>query len=425
MSNIGQSTSRASRIVIATLLAVAATVITLAPANAAPGPPTPGPTPAPPPGPVIPTILGKLTADDAFAEDLFGQVIAVDGDTVVVGAYADDDGGPSSGSAYVFTRSGLSWTQQAKLTASDAAPGDIFGITVAILGDTILVGAYGDDDRGADSGSVYVFTRSGTNWSERTKLTAADGAAADSFGSALGIDGGTAVVGAFHDDNDGINSGSAYVFVGSGASWTQQAKLTAADGAANDFFGRGVDILGDSVVVGAFGDDDAGLTSGSAYVFTRAGTIWSQQTKLTASDAAASDDFGRSVAMSGNTVVVGSSGDASNAGSAYVFTRASSVWSQQSKLTASDQTMGDLFGWAVAISRESIVVGAWGDDDDALTSGSAYVFTRTGTAWSQKEKLTASDAGAEDRFGSSVTIDGITIGAGALLDDDDGSNSGS
>ena len=210
----------------------------------------------------------KLTASDAAAGDLFGQAVQISGDTAIVGARFDDDAGPNSGSAYVFTRSGTTWTQQAKLTASDAAAGDEFGISVAISGDTAIVGSHMDDDAGSGSGSAYVFVRSGTTWTQQAKLTASDAAAGDFFGHSLSILGDMALIGGERNGDAGPNSGSAYVFTRSGTTWTQQAKLTASDAAAGDFFGHWVSFSGETAIVGSHLNDDAGPDSGSAYVYS-------------------------------------------------------------------------------------------------------------------------------------------------------------
>jgi hypothetical protein len=268
----------------------------------------------------------KLTAGDAASDDQFGAAVGISGETAVVGAPVDDTAaGPNAGSAYVFVRSGTSWSQQAKLTASDAAVFDLFGRALAVSGDTVVIGAPSDDtDAGREAGSAYVFVRSGTSWSQQSKLTASDAAASDTFGLSVAVSGDMAVVGAISDDTDaGPDAGSAYVFARSGTGWSQQAKLTASDAAVFDLFGRAVAVSGDTAVVGAqFGD----TVAGSAYVFARSGTNWSQQAKLTASDAAAFDFFGAAVAISGDTVVVGALADdtaaGSNAGSAYVFVSA-------------------------------------------------------------------------------------------------------
>jgi len=221
----------------------------------------------------------------------------------------------------VFTRTGATWTQQAKLTATDGAASDFFGHAVAVDAGTIVVGAYWDDDKGDYSGSAYVFTRTGGTWTQQAKLVPADGTADDWFGSSVAVDGDTVVVGAHLDDDKGIDSGSVYVFVRTGATWTQQAKLTAADGAADDRFGWAVAVDADTIVVGAYGDDDKGIDSGSVYVFTRTGGTWTQQAKLTAPDGAANDYFGRAVAVDAGTIVVGVEYDDDDKG-----TNSGSVW---------------------------------------------------------------------------------------------------
>jgi hypothetical protein len=307
------------------------------------------------------------------------------------------------------------WSEQQKLTASDEAWNDDFGTSVALSGDTAVVGAPFDDDAGSASGSAYVFVRSGTRWSQQQKLTASDAAPNDDFGLAVAVSGDTAVVGAIGDDDAGRDSGAAYVFVRSGTRWRQQQKLTASDAASSDLFGNSVAVSGDTAVVGARGDDDAGgVNSGAAYVFVRSGTRWSQQQKLTASDAAPNDDFGLAVALSGDTAVVGAENN-----SAYVFVRSGTRWSEQQKLTASDAAAGagGFFGNSVAVSGDTAVVGAYADVDAGGDSGAAYVFVRSGTRWSEQQKLTASDAAAGIRFGNSVAVSGDTAVVGAYADD--------
>jgi hypothetical protein len=374
--------------------------------------------------------LAKLLASDAAASDQFGNSVAVSGDTAVVGAYNDDHAvGFDQGSAYVYVRVAGVWTEQAKLTASDAADSDWFGYSVAVDGDTVVVGARLDNSPLSNAGSAYVFTRSGTTWTEQQKLTASDPAVNDLFGLSVAVSGDTAVVGA--NTTGGSARGSVYVFTRTGTVWTQQQKLTASDAANFDEFGISVALSGDTAVVGAWFDDHVGtLTNeGSAYVFTRSGTIWTQQQKLTASDPAANDKFGISVALSGDTAVVGAYDDdhavGFNQGSAYVFTRSGIVWTQQQKLTASDPAESDSFGWSVALSGDTAVVGARNDDSPLSDAGSAYVFTRSGIVWTQAIKLTASDAAASDQFGWSVAISGDTAVVGARADDSPLSDAGS
>lgn len=256
-----------------------------------------------PPAPV--TQQAKLLGADGTPGNWFGRSVAVDGATVVVGDCCDDAGATDTGSAYVFTRSGTVWSQEAKLVAADAAAFDDFGFSVAVSGDTAVVGAFKDDDGGANAGSVYMFARTGTTWVQQAKLLAGDPAPQDNFGRAVAISGDTVVVGAFLDDDGGSNAGSAYVFSRVGGLWTQQAKLTAADRASGDGFGISVAIDGDLAVIGADQDDDGGSNSGSAYIFMRTGTSWLQQAKLGAADSGSGDGFGYAVAIAGDLAVIG------------------------------------------------------------------------------------------------------------------------
>ena len=209
----------------------------------------------------------KINASDGAAHDCFGRSVAISGDYAIVGACLDDDNGGSSGSAYIFKRDGTAWTEQAKIYASDGAAGDYFGESVAISGDYVVVGAWGDDDAGCHSGSAYIFKRDGTEWIEQTKITASDGAEGDLFGYSVAISGDCAVVGAYRDDNAGWDSGSAHIFKRNGTEWIEEVKITASDGAEGDNFGISVAISGDYAVVGAYEDDDAGYHSGSAYIY--------------------------------------------------------------------------------------------------------------------------------------------------------------
>ncbi len=376
--------------------------------------------------PLIAVQEAKLIPSDAEAGDLFGQAVALSGDTAVVGSYFDDGpGGGLQGSAYVFVRNGTSWSQQAHLLASDAAALDLMGYSVAIDADTAVVGALLDDDSaGADQGSAYVYVRSGAVWTQQDKLTASDAAAGDQFGYSAAVGGDTAVIGALLDDDSaGADQGAAYVFVRSGGNWTEQAKLIPSDATAGDELGVAVAISGDTAIVGTLlRDGPGGTDQGAAYVFVRSGAVWTEQATLLASDGAADDLFGWAVAVDGDTAVVGARGDDGpagiNQGSAYVFSRAGNLWTEQAKLTASDPAAGDVFGWSVALAGDKIVVGAYQDDGPAGNSqGSAYVFVGAGPIWTEQFKIIPSDAAAGDDFGWSVAISGDTIVVGARSDD--------
>ena len=367
----------------------------------------------------------KLVASDAQTGDEFGYSIDISGDTIVAAAYLEDTTASGAGSAYIFTRSGTTWSQQAKIQASDAGAGDNFGKFVAIDGDTMVTGAHYEDTTADDAGAAYVFTRSGTTWSQQAKLQASDAAYRDYLGFSVAIDGDTIVVGAFGEDTGADSAGAAYVFTRSGTTWSQQAKLQASDAQASDQFGReAISISGDTIVVGAYREDTGGSDAGSAYVFIRSGTSWSQQAKLQASDAAAGDRFGAAVSISSDTIVAGASLEdtaGTDTGSVYVFTRSGTSWSQQAKLVAGNPSGLDEFGKSVDIDGDTVIIGATKEDTGIQDTGAAYIFTRSGTTWSEQKLLKGSDVPAYKRFGWAVAIDGSTaVGTTKLIDSNTG-----
>jgi len=245
--------------------------------------------------------------------------------------------------------------EQAKVVAGDGAESDLFGASVSISGDSAVIGAWGDDDAGFISGSAYVFVRSGGDWVQQAKLIASDGAADDIFGASVSISENTIAIGAKSDNDTDIRTGSTYVFTRSCGVWSQEAKLTASDAAAHDFFGSFVSVNANTIVVGAVGDDDAGPSSGSAYVFVREGDTWIEEAKLTTLDATTRDNFGGSTSISGDTAVISANQSTTRPGAAYVFVRNGGVWSQQSKLMASDGASLDKFvmPWPLEATRSS------------------------------------------------------------------------
>ena len=419
-----------------------------------------------------------LKASNTEAGDFFGSSVAVSGDTVVVGARWEDSNASGvngnetdnsindAGAAYVFVRSGTGWTQQAYLKASNPRVGHSFGQSVAVAGDTVVVGAGGEP--------AYVFVRSGTVWSQQAYLKASNTGVGDNFGVSVAVSGDTVVVGARLEasnatgvnapftggtgtqaDNTAYAAGAAYVFVRIGTTWTQQAYLKASNTEAGDEFGSSVAVSGDTVVVGAPLEDsnatrvngneadNSASTAGAAYVFLRSGNTWSQQAYLKASNTEAEDQFGWSVAVSGDTVVVGAhwednnatgvngnetDNSASLAGAAYVFVRNGATWTQQAYLKASNTEADDRFGQSVAVSGDMVVVGAPREasnangvngnetDNSAGFAGAAYVFMRNGATWSQQAYLKASNTGAGDAFGLSVAVSGDTVAIGAVLE---------
>jgi len=378
----------------------------------------------------------KLVSGDAKATSWFSSSVAIDGEILVIGAPFDDDGAAGAGAAYVFQydQSTSMWIEKAKLTAgSDAAQGDQFGFSVAIAGKTIAVGAHRKDGAFMDSGLVYVFTYDGTTWNELAKLAASDPSSFAEFGWSVFMSNDTLVVGA---PLGNLFMGAAYVFTNGVNGWQEKAILTASDAAPGDQFGRSVTIGGDVAVIGAPFEGgacpgDPLCNSGSAYVFRYDGTTWSEEEKLVASDAALEDQFGSSVAISGNLAAIGAPFDDDacpgdplcNSGSAYVFRYVGTTWREEKeKLVASDAALEDQFGSSVAISGNLAAIGAPFEGgacpgDPLCNSGSAYVFRYDGTTWGHETKLVASDAEFDDQFGWSIGLDSDKVLVGALFGD--------
>ena len=368
----------------------------------------------------------ELTATDGAAGDYFGESIAVSGNTVVVGAPQHTVGSNSTqGAAYVFVQSGGTWSQHAELTASDGGAFDEFGSSVAADGNTVVVGA-GWRTVGSNNsqGAVYVFVESGGTWSQQAELTASDGGAYNYFGRSVALSGSMVVVGApgYPTVGSNVAQGAAYVFTQSGTNWSQQAELTASDGVGYDQLGYSVAVSGSAALVGSPCHPAVGPCGpGAAYVFTQSGTSWIQQAELTASDGVPQDQFGWSVALDASTAVVGATlhtvgSNQSYQGAAYVFVESGGTWSQQAELSASDGVTQDKFGFSVALLGSTAVVTAAWHPYMAWCScqgpGAAYVFVESGGTWSQQEELTASDGGGGDEFGWSVAMDGSTaVGA--------------
>jgi hypothetical protein len=358
----------------------------------------------------------KLEASDPAPGDRFGRSVALSEDTAIVGAWGDDEG---SGSARVFIRSDESWTEQVKLVASDATPHDLFGYSIALSGNTVLIGAPGD---GQYSGSAYAFTRSGNVWSQQAKLIAPDATGFAEFGVSVALSGNTAVVGAPGDDEA---FGSAYVFVHSGDTWSRQAKLTAAPGGTAELFGWSVALSGDTALVGTSSNPEYATEGGTAaYVFIRAGGAWIQRAKLTPPTGGEGQEFGWAVALSGDSALVGAPANPLEAshGAAYLFRGSNATWIQEARLRASDESFEDGFAGSVALGDDTIVVGAPGDDD-------AYLFVRSGSGWTEQAKLAAYDPsfgeGSYEGLGRSVALWGDFALLGAPSDDEGGYEAGS
>jgi len=320
-----------------------------------------------------------------------------------------------AGAAYIFKREGTSWVQQQKIVASDRGSEDRFGKSVSINGDYAIVGSYYEDQdvSGGNtldkSGSAYIFKRDGTSWVQQQKIVASDRGSGEYFGNAVSISDDYVIVGASYGDKDAsggntlINAGSAYIFKRSGTTWTQETKLVASDRENYDYFGKSVSISGDHVIIGAFYEDEdvsGGNTldkSGSAYIFKRSGTTWTQEAKITASDRGSVDWFGTDVSINGDYAIVGSVYDDEDvsggntldkSGSAYVFKRSGTTWTQETKIVATDRESGAQFGASVSISGDFAIVGAREKQAGGFNkAGSAYIFKRSEPHGPRKPKL--------------------------------------
>jgi hypothetical protein len=430
-------------------------------------------------------------ASNTGANERFGFSVALSGDTLAVGAVWEnsaatgvngnqaDNSAMNSGAVYVFRRTGAAWQQEAYLKASNTGNSDQFGISVALSGDTLAVGAHvedsaatgvdgnqGDDAGGTNSGAVYVFRRSGTTWLQEAYLKASNTDALDYFGVSVALSGDTLAVGAYGEDsetgaqadNSATDSGAVYVFRHNGTTWLQEAYLKASTIGVDDYFGHDVALSGDTLAVVAWGEDSAATDvggdendntaadSGAVYVFRRAGTTWQQEAYLKASNTGTEDYFGYTgVALSGDTLAVGAEyedsaaqgvgGDendntAADSGAVYVFRRTGAAWEQEAYLKASNTGTEDRFGWSVALSGDTLAVGAvcedsaaqgvGGNQDDNVAtenSGAVYVFRRTGTAWEQAAYIKASNTAKDDTFGRGVALSGDTLAVTAIQED--------
>ncbi|MCW5518914.1 hypothetical protein J1N09_03630 [Aureitalea sp. L0-47] len=442
-----------------------------------------------------------IKASNTNAQTYFGNSIAMsnDGNYLVIGSNYERSNATGingdqtnisssqSGAVYVFIRSGSTWSQQAYIKASNTDPQDQFGISVAINSDgsRIVVGAWGEDSNATGvngdetnnsssfSGAAYVFVRSGTTWSQEAYLKASNTDNFDGFGESVSInaDGSRVVVTASGEesnatgvngneaDNSASSSGAAYVFVRSGSTWSQEAYIKASNTELQDSFGRSVSLSGDAsrLVIGASQEDsnatgingnqadNSANRAGAAYVYVRSGSTWTQEAYVKASNTDGQDNFGQVVKLDadGNTMVVSSTGEDSSAtgingnesdnstsasGAVYVFTRSGSTWTQQAYIKASNTDFNDLFGVSMSLtaSGDGLLIGApvesgydsgiGGDQssNDVFSSGAAYLLERSGSTWSQSLYIKACNVGQGDRFGSGVALnDAVTYLSGS------------
>lgn len=372
----------------------------------------------------------KLTASDGMIDDWFGSDVTLnyDGTIALIVCENDDDKGNNTGSVYVYSRSGSVWTYVKKLYTSDPViEGKISYITMSGDSKTVMMGSSSSDDKGTDTGAVYVFgdtsyKPSRLNYEglvEYTEFYPKDGkAGASNFGSAIAVsyDAKHALVGAHFDSDKGTQAGAVYYYIRENGTWIFQEKFHAPDGISYDEFGINIALNADASIalVGAHGRDDNGVSdSGSVYVFSRINNSWIYQQKLTSSERSPHDNFGVSLALNanGDYALIGSygrdDGGIANRGAVYIFTRSGNAWTQQSKIMATDAATDDLFGTSVSVNADATIAAiaaVYDDDNAASNSGSVYIFTRSGSTWTQQQKLTESPPLADNGFGRAVSI---------------------
>lgn len=391
------------------------------------------------------SLFPKLWPSNSNSNVDFGISVAISGEYIVVGAPAADvsDTITHAGLAYIYHCSNNSCDKEWRIEASDAKIGDNFGYSVAIDGEYAVVGASGGGSLAEGlpptPGAAYVFHLVNGEWGQEAKLAASDAQDYDYFGLSVAIYENDIVVSAINEDGgdgDPFNrAGAAYVFTREGSSWNEKAKLMASDAQEDDWFGYSVGISKDDLVVGSYGatagDADPVLRAGAAYMFHRANNVWTEQAKLTVSDAHTYDHFGRAVSIDGDYVVGGihfmDGKGTLNTGAAYVFHRVGDTWTEEAKLVSSDAQVGDWFGDSVSIRGDYIIAGAsgesGGDGDPLPDTGAAYIFHRTDAGWAEEQKLGQVDARKYSYFGDSVAIGedlfvvGATEGDNPILSD--------
>jgi len=362
------------------------------------------------------------SASDGTLADRFGVSVSIAGDYAIIGAYNEDIGGNTDqGAAYIFTRQSEGWKEQAKLIAADGGANDNFGINVSISGDYAIIGSPKATGVWTLQGAAYIFFRSGTTWSQQARLTAADGIIGDFFGTSVSIDGDYAIIGTPNARLFYANQGAAYIFIRNSATWSQQAKLSYAGGQFNDYFGNSVTISGNYAVIGTPYFDWFFPNQGAAFVFVRSGTVWTSQQMIIANDGLQDDYFGSSVSIHGDYIVAGAPNDDGafvNQGSAYIFNRSGTAWTQRTKIVSDYNQAEAYFGYSVSINNNDVIIGAIYDNTGVgsylFKAGAAYIYHRTANLWELVR--TVNDGGRQSSgfFGGAVGVSGYNYIIGAF-----------
>ena len=357
-----------------------------------------------------------ILADDGKAGDSFGYGVAIDGTTALVGAFkADIDGAIDAGAAYVYVLRDNSWSQQAKLVAEPIFAEDTLGGNVALKNDVAMLGVMKRDDKGKDSGAVVSFEREVSTWRQRQIFTAPDAKPGDAFGQSIALTERHLVIGAPRNDALDSDAGAAYIYRRENDTWRYQTKITASDGLAGDLFGISVAIDGTTILVGADLNDEKAENAGAVYVYVLEENKWEQEAKLVASDGGKTDIFGVRVALSENTALVSARRDdteelGKDAGSAYIFVRDGSTWTQQVKLTSPDGQADDRFGRGVALSDDTAIISAMNHDTNGSNTGALYTYKKGPSGWRYTSKFVAKSSMSDDKFGWNVGLsNGVAI----------------
>ncbi|AOT08648.1 FG-GAP repeat protein [Pseudoalteromonas luteoviolacea] len=372
----------------------------------------------------------KLLPHDGKTEDSFGFSVAVDGTTALVGAFkADLKTVENAGAAYIFTLSKNGWIQEAKLVAEPAFKEDTLGGNVALKNNMAMLGVSRRDSHGKDAGAVITFEKQDDTWTQKQILTAMDGKAGDVFGQSIALTERFLVIGAPHSDAPHKDSGSAYVYTRKNDAWHFQTKLTAKDGAADDLFGISVAIDGNTILVGADLHDEIAPEAGAVYAYEFDGKQWLQQAKLLAKDGGDTDIFGVRVALQGNTALISArrddiAGVGVDAGSAYIFERTEGKWVQIQKLTAPDAYADDRFARGVTLSKDTALISAMHHDVNSSNAGAVYVYKKHDGQWQYTSKIVAKDGKADDKFGWNLSLSNQHAIVAAPHRDDNGKSSG-
>jgi len=363
----------------------------------------------------------KLIPPDVEYEDNFGSAVAIDGDWALIGSPLDDDIAEQSGAVYVYRRENGGWSLSQKLKPSDARFGSEFGEALAIDGSSAVVGSPTDDPLGINNaGSAYVFERVGNTWVERAKLWASDASPGATIGDAVGVSSGVVVLGSGRATGVSAFSGLAYVFEGGGSSWVQTARLIPSDAAQGDSFGDSVAVDGTRLVVGASNADlPTGGNQGVAYVFESPSPgVWVEVQKLSA-PGTLNEYFGFDVDLQGDTLLVGAAGAnavGSSSGAAHLFQYAAGRWHYSQMLVGLDTRANDQFGAWVALDGDTAIASAHGTDDFASNSGGGYSFSPTGLIWQQVGKLLPEDSYTSHLVGLELALSGRTAILGCPFD---------